>query len=244
MPKPNHQQIRDAIDEAMDTNGHLGREFAIQSVMKQYDISGVDVALAFMGDEEEPAAEVRTGDDASATAAVSELGYAGDKDDHTFPQSDEDQLGHRSPDNIGLAVDENIEEKKKAADEEAAAKKAAMDAERQALSNRSDAGTDIKMTHTGITTGPVADVHQSETNVNVDKKAVPGEAVNQPNQGFAKNNPNRDLDWVDPNVSSAPAEAEVAQKNVNVNVDKKPVPAETKNKANQGFAKNNPNRKK
>ena len=73
MPKPNKQQIRDAIDEEMGKNPHLGTEFAIHSVMDQYDISGLDVALAYINEKEEPEVEeVRTGDDASDTAAVVE----------------------------------------------------------------------------------------------------------------------------------------------------------------------------
>lgn len=48
MPKPTKQQIRDAIDEELGNAAHLGVEFAVQSVMDQYDISGIDVALAYI----------------------------------------------------------------------------------------------------------------------------------------------------------------------------------------------------
>lgn len=48
MPKPTKQQIRDAVDEELGNSAHLGVEFAVQSVMDQYDISGLDVALAYI----------------------------------------------------------------------------------------------------------------------------------------------------------------------------------------------------
>lgn len=48
MPKPTNEQIVDAVKDEHKKNAHLGIEFAIQSVMDQYDISGVDVAVAFV----------------------------------------------------------------------------------------------------------------------------------------------------------------------------------------------------
>lgn len=73
MPKPNKQQIRDAVEEQRDTNPHLGLEFHIHTVMDMYDISGLDVAMAFIDEaEEKEPAEVKTGDSTSTTAAVAD----------------------------------------------------------------------------------------------------------------------------------------------------------------------------